>query len=98
MTDPTALYLYEEIMLLALRNKEGTVATGFSEYAVAGAVLAELLLDRRISVEDKRNQLVDLQDVGPTGDPIIDDEPPPGRLHRKYSRLASTTEAGLLIS
>jgi hypothetical protein len=41
MTDLDRLFLYEEIMLLALRDEKGTVVTSFSEYAVAGAVLAE---------------------------------------------------------
>jgi hypothetical protein len=67
------LFLYEEIMLLALRDEEGTIATGFTEHVVAGAILAELLLDGRISVEDTRKQLVDLQNKKPTGDPIIDE-------------------------
>ena len=67
------LSLYEEIMLLALRDEEGTIATGFTEHLVAGAILAELLLDGRISLEDTRKQLVDLQDGKPTGDPIIDE-------------------------
>jgi len=67
------LFLYEEIMLLALRDEEGTITTGFPEQVVAGAILAELLLDCRISVEDTRKQLVDLQNKKPTGDPIIDE-------------------------
>ncbi len=73
MAHVKALALYEEIMLLALRNERGTVATSYSEYAVAGAVLAELLLDRRISVDDTRKQLVDLDNSQPTSDPIIDE-------------------------
>jgi hypothetical protein len=72
MTAPKPLFLYEQIMLLALHNEKGTVATGFLEYAVAGAVLAELLLDRRVSIDDNRKQLVDLHNTEPTGDPIID--------------------------
>ncbi len=72
MTHSKPLFLYEEIMLLALRNQRGTVATGYAEYVVAGAVLAELLLDRRISVDDSK-QLLDLHDTRPTGDPIIDE-------------------------
>jgi len=67
------LFLYEEIMLLALRDQEGTIATEFPEHVVAGAILAELLLDGHISVEDSRKQLVDLQNKKPTGDPIIDE-------------------------
>ena len=73
MAHPKPLFLYEEIMLLALRNEKGTVATSYSEYAVAGAMLAELLLDRHILVDDTRKQLVDLQNTRPTGDPIIDE-------------------------
>jgi golgi phosphoprotein 3 len=73
MTDPKSLFLYEEIMLLALRNKQGTATVDYLEYAVAGAVLAELLLDRRIAISDRQKQLVDIQDTNPTGDPIIDE-------------------------
>lgn len=73
MTDPKSLFLYEEIMLLALRDKQGTVTTDYLEYAIAGAVLAELLLDRRITISDARKQLVDVQDSNLTGDPIIDE-------------------------
>ena len=67
------LFLYEEIMLLALRDEQGTMAAGFPEQIIAGAVLAELLLDGRISVEDTKKQLVDVIDSSPTGDPIIDE-------------------------
>ena len=73
MAKDKPLFLYEEIMLLALRDEEGTIATGFPEYVVAGAILAELLLDCRISVEDTRKQLVDIQNKTPAGDPIIDE-------------------------
>jgi hypothetical protein len=73
MTKRKQLNLYEEIMLLALRDEEGTIATGYSEHVVAGAILAELLLDQQISIEDTRKQLVDLQNTKPTGDPIIDE-------------------------
>ncbi len=67
------LFLYEEIMLLALRDEEGTITTGFSEQLVAGAILAELLLDQRISVDGTRKQLVDIRNTQRTGDPIIDE-------------------------
>lgn len=67
------LFLYEEIMLLALRDEQGTIATGFPEQVVAGAILAELLLEGRIAVEDTRKKLVDILDSKPTGDPIIDE-------------------------
>lgn len=67
------LFLYEEVMLLALRDEKGTIATGFAEQVVAGAILAELLLDNRISVEDTRKQLVDIINQGQVGDPVIDE-------------------------
>ena len=46
------LHIYEELMLLALNNKKGREKFGFSEYSTAGAVVAELLLDGRIKIED----------------------------------------------
>ena len=73
MAPAKPLFLYEELMLLALRNKTGTVATGYVEYAIAAAVLAELLLERRISIDESRKHLVDLCDARPIGDPIIDE-------------------------
>ncbi len=73
MTKGESLHLYEEIMLLALRDEQGTIATGFPEQVVAGAIMAELLLEGRIAVEDTRKKLVDILDGKPTGDPIIDE-------------------------
>ena len=73
MTSAKRLFLYEEIALLALRNQKGTVATSFLEHAVAGAVLAELLLDQRITIDSQKKKLVGLRDPKPTGDPIIDE-------------------------
>jgi len=67
------LFLYEEILLLALRDEQGTIATGFPEQVVAGAILAELLLEGRISVEDTRKKLVNIVDTNPIGDPIINE-------------------------
>ncbi|MDF7825548.1 GPP34 family phosphoprotein [Pontiellaceae bacterium B12227] len=72
MTADKPLLLYEEIMLLALRDEKGTMSAQYPEQMVAGAILAELLLDRRISVADNRKQLVDVQNHTLTGDPIID--------------------------
>jgi len=73
MIRPKRLYLYEEVLLLALRNEKGTIASGFAEYAVAGAVLAELLLEGRIAVEDAKKQLVTLRNLQPIDDPIVDE-------------------------
>ena len=52
MRKSNLLYLYEEIMLLALRDREGTIFSGtMYNFAIGGAVLAELLMAKRIDVE-----------------------------------------------
>ena len=74
MTIQTNLFLHEEIMLLALRDEEGTIASGtMYQYAIGAAVLAELLLNKRIAVgEFRRKKLVDLISSQPLGEPLID--------------------------
>ena len=74
MADP--LYLHEEIMLLTLRDKEGTIASGTNyQYAIGGAVLAELLLRNRVTVDEekKKKKFLRLVDSTPFGDPVIDE-------------------------
>ena len=76
MIRANGLYLYEEIMLLALRGKEGTVAAGaMVNHAVGGAILAELLLSGRVGIEKPRprRQLVTVIDSEPVGDELIDE-------------------------
>jgi len=74
MTIQNALFLHEEIMLLALRDEQGTIATGtMYQYAIGAAVLAELLLNKRIAVEQsRRKKLVNLVSSKPFGEPLID--------------------------
>lgn len=69
------LFLHEEITLLALRDKEGTFQIGATyDYAIGGAVLAELLLNERVTVEETRGKkLANLISPEPLGDPIIDE-------------------------
>jgi hypothetical protein len=69
------LHLHEEVMLIALKDEEGTIASGTSyQYALAGAVLAELLLSERIAVEErKKKKYAALKDSTPLGDPVIDE-------------------------
>lgn len=75
MRHTNKLHLHEEILLLALRDKQGTIASGtMYQFAIGGAILAELLLDKKISVdESKKKKLVDLVDPTPYGDPVIDE-------------------------
>ena len=69
------LHLHEEILLLALRDQEGTIAQAGSmyQYAIGAAVPAELLLSQRIAVDQtSRRKLVDLVDSTPFGEPLLD--------------------------
>jgi len=69
------LFLHEEILLLALRDEEGTIASGtMYQYAIGAALLAELLLSKRIEVEQSgRKKLVNLVSPTPLGEPLIDE-------------------------
>ena len=68
------LFLHEELMLLALRNEDGTVAPGsMYQYAIGGAVVAELLLQERIELEEGGKKHVNLLSSDPVGDPLVDE-------------------------
>jgi hypothetical protein len=76
MTDDTRrpLFLHEEILLLALRDREGTPEFGaWYQQAMAGAILAELLLRERVEVEEAKKKLVHVKSTEPLGDPIVDE-------------------------
>jgi len=74
MTNQTSLFLHEEVMLLALRDEEGTIASGtMYQYAIGAAILAELLLNQRIAIDESRKKkLVNLISSTPLGGPLID--------------------------
>lgn len=68
------LFLYEELMLLALRDEEGTLAAGdVFQYALGGALLSELLLRKRVTVEERRKKLVNLASSELIGEPVLDE-------------------------
>ncbi len=69
------LYLHEEIMLLSLKDSEGTVEFGVSYHqALAGAIISELLLKNRIAInEEKKKKLITLKNSKPFGDAILDE-------------------------
>ncbi len=73
MKHPEPLFLYEEILLLALRNEKGTVISGYVNYVIAGAVLAEFLLDGHLLIGESKKQLVDLHRIKPMEDPVMDE-------------------------
>ncbi|MEE8170746.1 MAG: GPP34 family phosphoprotein [Phycisphaerae bacterium] len=73
-SEPASMFLHEEIMLLALRDRKGTVPFGSMHgYALGGAVLAELLQARRITVVTERRQLVDQLNPHALGEPVLDE-------------------------
>ena len=74
MTIQSSLFLHEEIMLLALRDEEGTIASGtMYQYAIGAAILAELLLNQRIALDETRKKkLINLISSTPLGEPLID--------------------------
>jgi golgi phosphoprotein 3 len=68
------LFLHEEILLLALKDEEGTLASGtLYNYAVGGAILAELLLGQRIAVDPSKKKLVSVINPIPLNDCLIDE-------------------------
>ena len=69
------LFLHEEILLLALKDKQGTIASGaMYKFATGGAVLAELLLQKKITVDhSKTKKPVSVIDPQPLDDPLIDE-------------------------
>ena len=68
------LHLFEEVMLLALRDKQGTIVSGTRyEYATSGAILAELLLTKRIHISHTRKKAhVGVMNPSLTGDLLLD--------------------------
>jgi len=74
MSDASELFLHEELMLLSLRDREGTTEMGaWYHQAVAGGILAELLLRRRIHVGPGKKAAVELLDYAPLGDSVVDE-------------------------
>jgi len=69
------LPLHEELMLLALKDREGTVMSGtMYSYAIGGAVLAELLMSERVRLETrKKKQRVVVRNSEEIGDPLLDE-------------------------
>ena len=73
-THGTSLCLHEEIMLLALRDREGTFVSGpMYSHAMGGAILAELLMANRITVEDGKENFAAVVSKKPVGDAVIDE-------------------------
>ena len=70
-----SLFLHEEMMLLALCDREGTIISGaWYHQALGGALIAELLLSERIAVEKSgKGKLVEVLSAKSFGDPVLDE-------------------------
>jgi len=69
------LHIYEEILLLALRDQKGTMLFGINyPQALAGALLAELLLLNKIEIETQgKRKFVKLINQKPTRNALLDE-------------------------
>ena len=69
------LYVYQQLLLLLLKDKEGTIFSGvFYQQALAGALTADLMLSRHIDItKNRRSRMVNLISDTPTGDEILDE-------------------------
>lgn len=69
------LTLYEEVLLLALHDKKGTIACGtYHGIAMGAGILSELLLAQRVVVDvEGKKSFLRLVDGRVTGDEILDE-------------------------
>jgi hypothetical protein len=69
-----SLFLHEEIFLLALKDEQGTIAFGaHANFAVGGAVMAQLLLDGKISLSEDKKPKVLIRNASDARDPLLND-------------------------
>jgi hypothetical protein len=73
MNSSTKLLLHHEIMLLALCDEKGTFQSCCYVHAVAGAMLTELVLMKRISIGSDKLHMVSLLSDKPVGDELLDE-------------------------
>ncbi len=69
------LFLYEEIMLLSLRDREGTIEPMVSyREALGGSILAELLLEQYVEIDQsKRSKPIQILKNGPVDDELLNE-------------------------
>ncbi len=74
-TRPGGLFLHEEILLLSLRDKQGTIHFGTHyQHALSAALVAELLLRERIRVaEEGKKRFVEVSDRTSLADDVLDE-------------------------
>lgn len=69
------LHLYEEFLLLVLRDDTGVVhwRAGMWQYALGGALLADLALSERVGLTDDKRPYLVVRSNAPLGDDLLDD-------------------------
>lgn len=69
------LSMYEQLVLMALRDEEGTLESkaGMHQYALGGAILAELVLADRLAIDDSKKHLVHVTRHKRVGEPLLDE-------------------------
>lgn len=69
------LPLHEEVMLLALRDRKGTIDSKAQFYPqiIAGAIISELLLTDFITVSTDKKQLVEITKESLTGNEVLEE-------------------------
>jgi Golgi phosphoprotein 3 len=85
------LRLHEETLLLALKDEKGTPAGSMYSYAMAGAILTELLLEGRVRAVPRRRgkPLLEPADSAMIGEPVLDDALRRIREARRRATLAT---------
>lgn len=74
MPEGSALYLHEELLLLALHDDKGTLNHGWFGYGMGGAALAELILAERVKIERvKKTMLLTMVRSTSIGEPYLDE-------------------------
>jgi golgi phosphoprotein 3 len=75
MPTRSGLHLYEEVLLLAVHDRKGTFHGSMHSYALAGAMVTELVILERLRVveESRKRSFLEASNLKPTGDPLLDE-------------------------
>jgi Golgi phosphoprotein 3 len=74
MTSASKLPLHEQLLLLSLHDEKGTAHPSMYGYAIAGAIIAELLDTARLRIEHhKKDNVLAVADPSSSGDPVLDE-------------------------
>ena len=84
------LALHEELVLLCLHDRKGTIISATSRFGVAGALVAELLLQELISVDmSRRRKLIDANNSRWLNEPILNECLQKIRTAKRRARLST---------